>query len=98
MTSTGSGKKTAIATERRRLRNRAVRSSVKTYVNKAEMSIDTREEEAYKKTAVAVSNVDKAVKKGVIHKKKGARIKSRLMKKANAITVTETDQSQTNEE
>ena len=98
MTSTGSGKKVAVATEKRRLRNHSIKSSVKTYVNKAEMSINAREEAAYKKTAVAISSVDKAVKRGVIHKKKGARIKSRLMKKANAVAVGEMEQTQTSGE
>ena len=98
MTSTGSGKKAAVATEKRRLRNRSVRSSVKTYIAKAEISIGAREEAAHAKTAVAISSVDKAIRKGVIHKKKGARIKSRLMKKVNTVTVSETEQSQTSEE
>jgi len=32
---------------------------------------------------VATSSIDKATSKGVIHKNKGARLKSRLMKKLN---------------
>jgi small subunit ribosomal protein S20 len=60
-----------------------VRSSVKTYVVKAENSTDAGEESAYQKTVLAMSSIDKAVSKGIIHRNKGARLKSRLMKKLN---------------
>jgi small subunit ribosomal protein S20 len=77
------GNKVARTAERRRLRNRVVRSSVKTYVVKAENSADAGEEAAYQKTMLAISNIDKAVNKGIIHRNKGARLKSRLIKKLN---------------
>jgi small subunit ribosomal protein S20 len=77
------GNKVARTAERRRLRNRLVRRSVKTYVVKAESSTDAGEESAYQKTTRAISSIDKAVSKGIIHRNKGARLKSRLMKKIN---------------
>jgi small subunit ribosomal protein S20 len=77
------GNKVARTAERRRLRNRVVRSSVKTYVVKAENSTDAGEGSAYQKTMLAMSSVDKAVSKGIIHRNKGGRIKSRLIKKLN---------------
>jgi small subunit ribosomal protein S20 len=77
------GSKVARTAARRRLRNRLVRSSVKTYVVKAESSADAGEESAHQKTMLAISSIDKAVGKGVIHRNKGARLKSRLMKKLN---------------
>jgi small subunit ribosomal protein S20 len=77
------GNKVARTAERRRLRNRVVRSSVKTYVVKAQSSADAGEESAHQKTVLAISNIDKAVNKGIIHRNKGARLKSRLMKKLN---------------
>jgi small subunit ribosomal protein S20 len=75
--------KVARTAERKRLRNRVVRSSVKTYVVKAQSSADAGEESAHQKTVLAISNIDKAVNKGIIHRNKGARLKSRLMKKLN---------------
>jgi small subunit ribosomal protein S20 len=41
------------------------------------------EESAHEKTTLAMSGIDKAVSKGIIHRNKGARLKSRLMKKLN---------------
>ena len=69
----------ARAAERKRLRNRLVRRSAKTYVVKAKSAVDAGEESAYQKTMMAISSVDKAVSKGIIHRNKGARIKSLLM-------------------
>jgi small subunit ribosomal protein S20 len=69
----------ARAAERKRLRNRLVRRSVKTYVVKAKSAVDAGEESASQKTMMAISSVDKAVSQGIIHRNKGARIQSRLM-------------------
>ncbi|OGO05485.1 MAG: 30S ribosomal protein S20 [Chloroflexi bacterium RBG_13_54_8] len=72
---------------RRRLRNRSVRSVVKTCSSKAEELVSRKETDAAKKAVVeAVSALDKAVKAGVIHPNKAARRKSRLMKKLNQAT------------
>jgi small subunit ribosomal protein S20 len=78
-----SSNKVARTAERRRLRNRLVRSSVRTHIVKAKSSADAGEESANQKTMLAVSGIDKAVSKGIIHRNKGARLKSRLMKKLN---------------
>jgi small subunit ribosomal protein S20 len=75
--------KIARTAERKRLRNRLVRSSVKTHIVKAKSSIDAGEESAHEKTTLAMSGIDRAVSKKIIHKNKGARLKSRLMKKLN---------------
>jgi len=77
------GNKVARIAEKKRLRNRLVRRSVKTSVVKARSSVDAGEESAKQKAMVAVSNIDKAVSKGIIHRNKGARLKSGLMKKLN---------------
>jgi len=75
--------KVARKAERKRLRNRLVRSSVRTHIVKAKSSIAAGEESAHQKTTLAMSGLDKAVSKGIIHRNKGARLKSRLMKKLN---------------
>ena len=83
MSASKSSNKIARTAERKRLRNRLVRSTVKTYIVKAKGSTDAGEESAYQKTILAMSSIDKAVSKGIIHRNKGARFKSRLMKKLN---------------
>lgn len=77
------GSKVARATERKRLRNRLVRRSVKTYVAKAKSPTDAGNEPVEQRTTAAISSIDKAVSKGVIHKNRGARLKSRLTHRPN---------------
>ena len=81
MSASKQGNKVARTAERKRLRNRLVRRSVKTSVVKARSSADAGEESAKQKAMLAVSNIDKAVSKGIFHRNKGARLKSSLMKK-----------------
>lgn len=73
--------------ERKRLRNKSVRTFVKTCTAKANSLIDEKEPDAAgKAVTAAVSALDKAAKKGVIHRNNAARHKSRLMKKLNQAT------------
>ncbi|MGB5925954.1 MAG: 30S ribosomal protein S20 [Dehalococcoidia bacterium] len=83
MSASKQGNKVARTAERKRLRNRLVRRSAKTCIVKARSSADAGEESAKQKAMLAVSNIDKAVSKGIIHRNKGARLKSGLMKKLN---------------
>jgi len=81
---TKSAQKQVRVTERRRLRNKSIRSLCKTSITKAERLIFSGELESARKTVtVAISSLDKAAKKGVIHPNNAARRKSRLMKKLN---------------
>ncbi|MFH1486413.1 MAG: 30S ribosomal protein S20 [Chloroflexota bacterium] len=84
MANTKSAKKAARVSERRRIRNKPVRSSVKTYVSKALKLIQDGDAGAQEATAVAVRQLDRAAQKGVIHRNNAGRRKSRLMKKLNA--------------
>lgn len=69
---------------KKRMRNKSVRSYTKTCIAKAEGLIATKEPDAAKEAVTqAVSALDKATKKGVIHSNNAARNKSRLMKKLN---------------
>ena len=88
MPSSKSVNKATRSAEEKRLRNRSVRRSVKTYIAKAESSAKAKEESEYQKTVVAISSIDKAVSKGVFHSNKGARLKSRLVKKLNVAIVS----------
>lgn len=70
--------------EERRQRNIAVRSRVKTFVKKAEQSVQTPGEATADAVLAAIAELDVAARKGVIHKRNAARKKSRLQRKANA--------------
>ena len=69
----------------RRLRNRSIRASTRTQVRKAlPLLAAKRLEEAEGVVRQAVSALDKAAEKGVIHPNNAARRKSRLMLKYNS--------------
>ena len=69
----------------RRLRNKSARSVAKTHITKAEKLILSGELDQAEQTMVsAVSSLDKAAEKGIIHPNNAARRKSRLAKKLNA--------------
>jgi small subunit ribosomal protein S20 len=72
--------------EKRRLRNRAFRGSSRAAVNKARTALEAGNA-ADPKAAVlqAISALDKAAEKGVIHKNNASRRKSRLMKALNKL-------------
>ncbi len=79
-----SAQKRVRVTERKRLRNKSIRSLCKTNITKAERLIFSGELESARKAVVAaISSLDKAAEKGVIHPNNAARRKSRLMKKLN---------------
>ena len=65
--------------ERRRLRNNAVRSELRTRRKNA-LAEATSEGGATDALRLAIKRIDMAAAKGVIHKNKAARDKSRLMK------------------
>jgi len=71
-------------TERKRLRNKPVRSLAKTSITRAEKLIFSGElESAQNAVVAAISSLDKAAEQGIIHPNNAARRKSRLMKKLN---------------
>jgi small subunit ribosomal protein S20 len=70
---------------KRRQRNRAATSTIKTYVHRAERQIAGGEADAAAETVhLALRALDKAAQKGIVHKNNAARRKSRLMRKLNA--------------
>ncbi|MFZ5820449.1 MAG: 30S ribosomal protein S20 [Chloroflexota bacterium] len=72
--------------EKRRLRNRVYRGTARIAVRDARKALDGSPSDE-SKTAIlnAVSALDKAAEKGVIHKNNAARRKSRLMKRLAAL-------------
>ncbi len=76
-----SAKKRMRIEEKRRLRNNTVKSTVRTFVTKARTAIVAAPEGDETEEAIreAISNLDKAASKGVLHRNNVARRKSRLM-------------------
>ncbi len=69
---------------RKREHNTLFRSRARTYVNKSRKLIaEGKTEEAREEVQLAIIALDKAAQKGIIHKNKAARSKSRLMKSLN---------------
>ena len=70
--------------EKRRLRNRVYRGSARTFVRKAQTEmVGGNKQAAESAIQVALSALDKAASKGILHKNNAARRKSRLMKQFN---------------
>jgi small subunit ribosomal protein S20 len=84
-----SGLKRVEVAERNRQRNIAVKSVVKTRIKQTLSAIETTGAEVQPAAITAISTIDRAAKKGVIHPNKAARLKSRLMKRVNAAAAPE---------
>ena len=72
--------------EKKRIGNRVFRGTARTFIQKAHTALGTgNQETSVEAVQKAISALDKAAQKGVIHKNNAARRKSRLMKRlANA--------------
>ena len=70
----------------RRTRNRSVKSRTRTLLTKAIMGIGSEPAESEDAVRNAVSALDQAAQKGVIHANAAARAKSRLLKRFNLAT------------
>jgi len=67
--------------EKRRLRNRVYRGRARTFVAQARVAIVGEDQNAAEAVRTAISELDRAAAKGVIHKNNAARRKSRLVKR-----------------
>ncbi len=77
--------RSARVTQRRFLRNRSVKRSLRTIRTKAQRALNSGNvEEAQQVVSGTISAIDVAARKGVIHPNKAARTKSRLARKLNA--------------
>ena len=86
MANTKSAIKRIRQNEKRRLRNRVYRGKARTYIRDAQLAIETGEvDKAREATIMAVSALDKAAEKGVIHKNNASRRKSRIMRRLAAL-------------
>ncbi len=81
-----SAKKRIKTNEKARMRNKTLRSTLKTTVKNLEIAILSGDKDvAQKELNKTIKRLDSSVNKGIIHKNKAARSKSRLTKKVNAM-------------
>ena len=81
-----SAKKRAITSEKNRQHNASRRSMMRTYFKKVVVAIEAGDKEAAQQAfAVATPILDRYATKGLIHKNKAARHKSRLNAQKNAL-------------
>ncbi len=79
MANSKQAKKRARQAEKRHLQNASQRSQMRTHIKKVEKSIAAGDKEAAQKAyQLAVPEIDRAADKGMMHKNKAARHKSRL--------------------
>lgn len=89
MANTKSAIKHLRSSERKRVRNRVYVTKARTAVKKARRLMDEGHvDEAREAVRVAISVLDKAAQKGIIHKNNAARRKARLVQRLNQIEPT----------
>ncbi|AMO55687.1 30S ribosomal protein S20 [Endozoicomonas montiporae] len=87
MANSPSAKKRARQAEQRRTHNASLRSMVRTSIKKVVRAIEAKDVELAKaEYAAAVPVIDRMADKGIIHKNKAARHKSRLNAQVKALT------------
>ena len=81
-----SQKKRNLTNEKARLRNKAVKSAMKTEAKKVFAAVEAGDHDGAVAAALHASKMlDRAVSKGVVHKNQAANRKSGLMKLANSV-------------
>ncbi len=70
--------------EKRRLRNRQVRSEMSTRTKAAVAAADENADDVDELVKAAIKRIDKAAQKGVLHKNTAARKKSRLVRRVSS--------------
>ena len=83
MANTKQAKKRAAQSDRRRARNRSVVTQVRNVVKSLRRTAVTEAEKVGGLLSNAVSELDVAVRKGVLHRKTASRLKSRISRTVN---------------
>jgi small subunit ribosomal protein S20 len=86
MPHTRSAKKNLRKSEKRRLRNRAVKSTIKTHVKRFLAALEGPIEQLKAEYNLAAKKLDKAAAKRIIHPNMAARKKAQLARKLHAKT------------
>jgi small subunit ribosomal protein S20 len=84
LANTPSAKKRIRQNEKRRLRNRAVRSAVRGSVKNAREALTGKAADSATVVREAIRTIDRAVTKGIMHRNTAARRKSSLARKLTA--------------
>ena len=84
MANTPSARKRIKQNEKRRLRNRAIRSAVRSSIKGAREALTGKSAESATAVHDAIRAIDRAVTQGVLHRNTAARRKSVLARKLNA--------------
>ena len=79
-----SAKKRVKVIETKTLRNKMIKSALKTAIKSAEFAIENNSENKEQVVALVMKKIDMAVTKGILHKNNAAHKKSSLAKKLNA--------------
>ncbi len=87
MANSPQARKRARQSEKRRVHNASLRSMIRTYIKRVNAAIEARDADAAG-TALAEATplIDKMVTKGIMHKNKAARHKSRLHKAVQGLS------------
>ncbi len=85
MANTRSARKRMKQNEKRRLRNRTVRSSVRSTVKGARAALAGKSAESRTAVLAAIRVLDRAVSQGILHRNTAARKKSLLARRLNAL-------------
>ena len=81
--------KRMIQSEKRRAKNRRVKSSVKTQVKSYLKTLEEKNPDTAREILQqTISTIDKAASKGIIHKRNASRKISRLTRKYNALSAS----------
>ncbi len=81
-----SAKKRIKTNEKARMRNKTLRTSLRTSIKNLDAAIVAGDKENAQVLLIeAIKRLDSSVSKGIIHKNKASRDKSRLTKKVNAM-------------
>ena len=79
-----SAKKRILVSKKREMRNKSIKSEVKTVIKKVEAAIEAGDQAAAKEAlTLAISKISKAANKGIYHKNTAARKISRLTTAVN---------------
>lgn len=77
-----SAKKRVKVIETKTLRNKSIKSNLKTVVKGAQVAVADNKDNAQEAVRLAIKKIDQAAAKGIIHKNTAARKKSQLTRKA----------------
>jgi len=84
-----SAEKRVRTNEKRRLRNRAARATLRTNLKRVGALMAAKDVEALKKAAVeTISVIGKTRRKGVINRRRAARLQSRIQRRVNQALAT----------